>query len=102
MISNLVDNALRYTPVGGRVDLAVRRLGAGAQLCVRDSGPGIAPAERERVFDAFYRLPGSDETGSGLGLAIVRATAERIGARIDLRYADEAQQAGTMVTVVFR
>ena len=102
LVRNLVDNALRYTPVGGRVDLAVRRLGAGAQLCVRDSGPGIAPAERERVFDAFYRLPGSDETGSGLGLAIVRATAERIGARIDLRYADEAQQAGTMVTVVFR
>ena len=79
----------------------MRAQAAGARLCVRDSGPGIPLAERERVFDAFYRLPGSEATGSGLGLAIVRAVAERIGARIRVDFADEARETGTRVTVVF-
>jgi two-component system OmpR family sensor kinase len=85
LLSNLVDNALRYTPAGGRVDVAVAALPDGASLSVRDSGAGIPPAEQARVFDRFYRAPGSaDLPGSGLGLAIVKRIAERHGATIAL------------------
>ncbi len=82
LLRNLVDNALRYTPDGGRVDVAIRRddtaaPGAFAVLEVVDSGPGIPEAERERVFDRFYRVPGTASSGSGIGLALVRAIAER-------------------------
>ena len=83
LLSNLVDNALRYTPPGGRVDVAVAVDGNAALLSVHDSGPGIPPAEHTRVFDRFYRAPGSaDLPGSGLGLAIVRRIAERHGATL--------------------
>jgi len=84
LLDNLVGNAVRYTPPAGRVDVTV---GAGAGppcLEVDDSGPGIPAAERERVFDRFYRRAQGDETGSGLGLAIVKTIAERHQARIVL------------------
>ena len=85
LLSNLVDNALRYTPPGGRVDVAVAVDGNAASLSVHDSGPGIPPTEHTRVFDRFYRAPGSaDLPGSGLGLAIVQRIAERHGATIAL------------------
>jgi signal transduction histidine kinase len=85
LVRNLVDNAVRYTPVGGRVAVRViRRDDGAAQLEVQDSGPGIPPSERARVFDRFYRRSGSAEGGSGLGLAIVKAIADRHGARISL------------------
>ena len=85
LLSNLVDNAVRYTPPGGRVDVAVAVDGNAALLSVHDSGPGIPPAEHARVFDRFYRAPGSAELpGSGLGLAIVARIAERHGATIAL------------------
>jgi two-component system OmpR family sensor kinase len=85
LLSNLVDNAVRYTPPGGRVDVAVAADGNAALLSVHDSGPGIPPAEQTRVFDRFYRAPGSaDLPGSGLGLAIVARIAERHGATIAL------------------
>lgn len=99
MIRNLADNAIRYTPEGGRVDLRVAIEGARAVLVVQDSGPGIAPAERERVFDRFHRTLGSGQGGCGLGLSIVRAIAERIGAEIRLDYADEAKRSGLRVSV---
>jgi len=99
LVRNLVDNAIRYTPEGGRVDLSVRVERGLAVLGVRDSGPGIAPAERGRVFDPFYRTPGSEHSGSGLGLAIVRAIGERIGARIELDHGDAATQSGLLVSV---
>jgi two-component system OmpR family sensor kinase len=76
LLGNLVDNALRHTPNGGVVDVGTRRAGREAVLEVSDSGPGIPPAERGRVFDRFYRLPGSHGTGSGLGLAIVKRIAD--------------------------
>jgi two-component system OmpR family sensor kinase len=79
LVSNLVDNAIRYTPAGGRIDVAVERDGGDVVLTVRDSGPGIPASERERVFDRFYRIP-----GSGLGLAIVKRVAERHDATIAL------------------
>jgi two-component system OmpR family sensor kinase len=84
LLGNLVDNALRYTPSGGRVDLSVSEAEAGPCLEVADSGPGIPVAERARVFDRFYRLPGAAASGSGLGLAIVKAIAGRHGARVEL------------------
>jgi len=84
LLANLVDNAVRYTPSGGRVDVAVGVGPAESYLEVSDSGPGIPARERERVFDRFYRRPGTREEGSGLGLAIVKAIAERHGARVAL------------------
>lgn len=99
VVRNLVDNAIRYTPEGGRVDLSVRMEPGRAVLRIQDNGPGIPPAERERVFDPFYRLLGSGQIGSGLGLSIVRTTAQRIGAGIRLDYADGAAQTGLSVEV---
>ncbi|MEH6434950.1 sensor histidine kinase [Massilia sp. DD77] len=84
LLSNLIDNALRYTPAGGSVTVRVRREDERAQLEVEDTGPGIAPAERERVFERFYRILGSNTQGSGLGLAIVREIAQQHGAEIDI------------------
>jgi two-component system OmpR family sensor kinase/two-component system sensor histidine kinase QseC len=84
LVRNLVDNAVRYTPAGGKVQAALRRQAEGALLQVDDSGPGIAPAERARVFDRFYRGAGRDEGGSGLGLAIARGICERHRASIEL------------------
>lgn len=84
LVRNLVDNALRYSPAGSRVVVRVRREGAAALLEVDDAGPGIPEAERERVFDRFYRRAGAGEPGSGLGLAIVRSVAERHGAALSM------------------
>src|SRR5205085_9331669 len=84
IVRNLLDNALKYTPAGGRVDIALGREGDDAWFTVEDSGPGIPEAEQARVFDRFYRVPGSAAEGSGLGLAIVRTLAERVGAQVRL------------------
>jgi two-component system OmpR family sensor kinase len=87
LVENLVDNAVRYTPRDGRVDVSVEAEGADAVLAVRDSGPGIPASERARVFDRFYRAPAAgaaDVPGSGLGLAIVKRIAERHYATIAL------------------
>jgi two-component system OmpR family sensor kinase len=87
LLSNLVDNAVRYTPEGGRVDVTVEKDAADAIVAVRDSGPGIPASERTRVFDRFYRAvaPGAaDIPGSGLGLAIVKRIADRHDATITL------------------
>jgi two-component system, OmpR family, sensor kinase len=85
LISNLVDNAIRYTPAGGSVDVAVVDQGDAAALLVRDSGPGIALEDRERVFDRFFRGSGAGGVrGSGLGLAIVKRIADRHGADVEL------------------
>jgi two-component system OmpR family sensor kinase len=97
MLRNLVDNAVRYTSRGGRVDVSVRAGGEGAQIEVADTGPGIPPSERERVFDRFHRLPGTGAQGSGLGLAIARRVAERHGGSIVL--GDGPGGAGLRVTV---
>ena len=97
VVKNLVDNAIRYTPEGGRVDLSVATREGCAVLNIQDNGPGIALAERARVFDPFYRTLGSDQWGSGLGLSIVKAIADRIGAEIALGFSDEVKGAGLCV-----
>jgi two-component system sensor histidine kinase TctE len=84
MLSNLIDNALRYTPRGGAVTVRVRRAGDHGIVEVEDNGPGIPPAERVHVFERFYRILGSNAEGSGLGLAIVREIAQQHGAELDL------------------
>jgi two-component system OmpR family sensor kinase len=85
MLRNLLDNAVKYTPAGGQVDVSLQLQQGRPVLTVEDSGPGIAAQDRPRVFDRFFRA--SDvalETGSGLGLAIVQAIAERHGATLVL------------------
>ena len=81
---NLADNAVRYAPTGSRVEVRVFDDAGVPTLQVDDAGPGIAPADRERVFDRFYRHAAGDEPGTGLGLAIVRSVAVRHGAEVVL------------------
>jgi signal transduction histidine kinase len=95
---NLVDNALRYTPAGGRVHVAAVVDGRAALLTVADSGPGIRPADRPRLFDRFHRLAGNGADGSGLGLAIVKAIVDRHAATIALQ---DAALGGLQVDVRF-
>lgn len=79
LLLNLVDNAVTYTPAGGRVELSLHVVGSTAQVAVRDTGPGIAPADRARIFERFYRLDLARSRrggGAGLGLAIARWIAE--------------------------
>jgi len=101
LLSNLVANALRYTPAGGRVDVACGLRDGQVCLEVADSGPGIPAAERARVFDRFYRRGADDGKGiigSGLGLSIVRTIADRHGAVVELADSDSG---GLLARVVF-
>ncbi|MCX7164075.1 MAG: ATP-binding protein [Rhodocyclales bacterium] len=82
LIGNLVDNAIRYTQRGGHIGVSIRREAAGLVVEVSDDGPGIPEAQRERVFERFYRIAGHEKPGSGLGLAICRRVAELHDARI--------------------
>ncbi len=84
LLGNLLDNAIRYTPVGGRVDVSVLEEEDAVRLEVSDNGPGIPQEERSRVFDRFYRVPGNRAPGSGLGLAIVKRIVDRHGGAIRL------------------
>ena len=84
LLRNLVDNAARYTPPGGAIEVSVSRVEGTVFLCVTDSGPGIPEAERSRVFERFYRVLDSGEEGSGLGLSIVKRIADLHRARIVL------------------
>ena len=99
LVKNLVDNAIRYTPPGGRIDLSVALEADAVKLQIKDSGPGIPIEEQARVFDPFYRSLGTDEAGSGLGLSIVKAIADRTGARVQLGFTDVGEQKGLCVTV---
>ncbi|HEY1042603.1 MAG TPA: ATP-binding protein [Telluria sp.] len=99
MVRNLVENAIKYTPEGGTIDLEVRGTEAGAQFVVQDSGPGIPVEERERVFDRFYRIAGSPAGGSGLGLAIIKSIAVRHNATLTLSRSEKL--GGLMATISF-
>jgi two-component system, OmpR family, sensor kinase len=99
LLRNLVDNAVRYTPAGGRVDVTVESRAGAARLTVSDDGPGIPPEERKRVFDRFYRRAGTAPSGSGLGLAIVKAIADAHGATLSLDAGPSGK--GLAVSVTF-
>jgi two-component system, OmpR family, sensor kinase len=88
---NVVDNAVRYTPAGGRIDVSVENGGGEVLLKVVDNGPGIPPEERSRVLDRFYRRPGTSPPGSGLGMAIVKAIADAHGATLELESGPEGK-----------
>jgi two-component system sensor histidine kinase TctE len=98
-LANLVHNALEYTPAGGRVTVRTSSGTAQARAEVEDDGPGIAPAERSRVLERFYRAPGISGTGSGLGLAIVREIAAAHGASIEIGEGEGGR--GCRVTLLF-
>lgn len=98
LVRNLLDNAIKYTPDNGTVALRVYAASGKAVLEIVDSGKGIPLEEREKVFERFYRLPGSQELGSGLGLSIVQAIAQLFQAQITL---DSPETLGTRVRVVF-
>jgi two-component system, OmpR family, sensor histidine kinase TctE len=99
MLGNLVDNAIHYTPAGGRVTVRVRTESGRTVLEVEDDGPGIPPEEREKVFERFYRMPGGSPQGCGLGLAIVREIAQGHGATVVAR--PGAGDRGTRMIITF-
>jgi two-component system sensor histidine kinase TctE len=84
MLNNLLDNAIRYTQPGGQVTARLTGQNGSVSLSVEDNGPGIPAAERERVFERFYRVLGTGTEGCGLGLSIVREIAQKHGAKITL------------------
>ena len=99
LMRNLLDNAVKYTPGGGTVDLEILRSGERLVLSVDDSGPGIPAQDRERALHRFYRVSGTPSTGSGLGLAIVKSIADLHGASVTL--AASRRLGGLRVEVVF-
>jgi two-component system sensor histidine kinase KdpD len=90
LLDNLVDNALKYSPPDAPVELLVRRLAGQVVLAVRDRGPGVPPAWRERIFDVFQRMPAAAADvpappGAGVGLAVCRAIARAHGGELRVR-----------------
>lgn len=98
LIDNVIENAVKYSPQGGRVEVEVRTRDESTQLRVSDAGPGIPVELRERVFDRFFRDPGQMQSGSGLGLAIVKAVAQQHNSSVSLSTSAEG---GLMVTIDF-
>lgn len=98
MLRNLLDNAVRYTPENGTVRVTLQAEGSNGVVTIEDSGPGIGEQDRQRVFDRFYRVPGSPPGGSGLGLAIVKAIADRHGASVTM---ERAALGGLLVRIRF-
>jgi two-component system, OmpR family, sensor kinase len=97
LVGIVVDNAIRYTPNGGAVDVSVRSFEAGAAIEVLDTGPGVAEAEIPKLFDRFHRAAPAGSEGSGLGLAIAASIAHRYGLTIDV--ANRPGRSGLRVTI---
>lgn len=85
LLETVLENAVRYTPAGGTVDVAMRAIPAGTEIAVRDTGPGIPPEALPRVAERFFRVEGQEAEGSGLGLAIAELIARRHGVTLTLR-----------------
>ena len=99
MIRNLLDNALRHTPHGGRIDLGIYRQDGSAVLQIEDTGPGIATADLEKIFEPFFRGSRPEGEGTGLGLSIVKRIAENLGGGITLENILGVGQSGVRATV---
>ena len=99
MLYNLLDNALLYTPRGGKVTVNVKREAGEIVLSVDDNGPGIPKEEREKVFERFHRIMGTGQEGSGLGLAIVMEIAQLHQANVEI--SDEPMKKGLNIQVSF-
>jgi two-component system OmpR family sensor kinase len=101
LIHNLIDNAIRYTPNGGKIDLSITKTDQYIEMTIKDTGPGIATDEAQKVFEPFYRVLGSNEYGSGLGLAIVASIVQQMDAKISLAPTDPVNNCGLCITVQF-
>lgn len=99
LISNLVDNAIRHTPSGGAVSVRLQISDGQLALSVRDDGPGINSKEHDRIFESFYRIPGTSGVGSGLGLAIVKEIA--INHRAEIKVSN-LESSGACFDVIFQ
>jgi two-component system sensor histidine kinase TctE len=96
---NLIDNAIRYTPEHGIVTVRIHSADGHIALAVEDNGPGVPMESREKIFQRFYRVGGTDSSGSGLGLAIVKELASQCGASIKLD--EPASGRGLLVLIDF-
>jgi two-component system, OmpR family, sensor histidine kinase TctE len=100
ILTNLIDNAIRYSGSGGSVVVSVFSEDGRYAACISDNGPGIAPEHRERVFDRFYRIPATNHpAGSGLGLSIVRTLLQQAAGTISL--ANGMGGRGLAITISF-
>ena len=99
LIDNLLDNAIKYSPVGGVVRVGLAKQDHVVQLTVADQGPGISASFRERVFERFFRVPGVEQPGSGLGLAIVQKAAAQNGIAMHLEHGSDER--GLCARLVF-
>ncbi len=100
VISNLLDNAIKYTPAGGSIHLTLRAQAQAVVLTMEDSGPGIPELDRRRVLDRFYRVPGAEGSGSGLGLALVKTIVDAHCATLSIETSEIL--GGLRVSVRFR
>jgi two-component system OmpR family sensor kinase len=99
LVRNLIDNAIRHTPDGGRIDVALYREGDKAIFKVEDTGPGIPPDDLDRVFEPFFRGSRPVENGTGLGLSIVKRVVERLNGSIHLENISEPTHSGLRAVV---
>jgi two-component system OmpR family sensor kinase len=99
LVGNLTDNAIRYTPEGGKVDVTLNKDDSSLVLSVKDTGSGIPIEDREKIFERFYRIAGNEIQGSGLGLAIVKQIAQRHGAVIKIATGENG--IGTIFSIKF-
>ena len=102
ILTNLVSNAAKYSPAGSEITIGVETAGESALLTVDDEGAGIPPAEREKVFEAFYRAGQQSVAGThgaGIGLAVVKEVADRLLARVSV---EDSVAGGARLVVAFR
>jgi len=98
IFGNLLDNALRYSPRGGRIELLTAAEGTAARMEIWDEGSGLDEDQLERVFERFYCAPGSGSTGSGLGLATVRTLVRQLGGEVTLH--NRTDRSGLIARVI--
>jgi two-component system OmpR family sensor kinase len=99
MIRNILDNALRHTPRGGKIDISIRCGNDGATLTIKDTGPGIPPEDLDRIFEPFFRGTRHLGEGSGLGLSIVKRIVDHLGGTVTVQNVASIGATGLCATV---